>query len=130
MITYEVRVTIEGRRRKVVGKTQDEAWARARELQARPSTAEHTVEKWLMECLAGVDHLAPTTMDTYRSMIRNHIGPAIGSVPLADLTPLHVRQIRNGMRTGSLRTPAAWQRQHRVEDSEKPSTWSCWAPAS
>jgi integrase len=95
---YEVRVTIEGRRRKLVGKTQDEAWARARELQAQPITAEHTVETWLKEWLAGVDHLAPATMDNYRSMIRNHIGPAIGSVPLAELKPLHVRQMLNGMK--------------------------------
>lgn len=103
---YHVRVWIDGRRRKVSARTQAEAWARAEALkvqsEAGPAATDYTVTEWLTEWLNGADGLSPVTVENYRSHIRNHIAPAIGSYRLADLTPVHVRQMLTAMKAKGL----------------------------
>ena len=42
--------------------------------------------------------LRPATVESYERMLRVHVIPAVGAVPLADLTPRHVQGMIAGMR--------------------------------
>jgi integrase len=64
-----------------------------------------TVAQFLEQWMDGVEsRLKPTTIKSYRSLIANHINPAIGRIPLAKLNAQHVQgmvtvTIRNGSST-------------------------------
>lgn len=46
------------------------------------------MDGWLRDY--GEQHLKPTTLDSYRILVRVHIAPGLGAVPLADLTAAQV----------------------------------------
>ena len=52
-----------------------------------------TVGMWLDMWVEDVAQLKPNTRRSYRSTIRTYIAPTIGHVPLAKLTPDHVRRM-------------------------------------
>jgi len=43
------------------------------------------LERWLADYAAGA--VRPTTLDSYRMIVRKHIGPALGHIPLTMLSP-------------------------------------------
>lgn len=52
-----------------------------------------TVAEFLTRWLATArTHLAATSIAAYESYVRCHIGPRLGAIPLARLTPLHVQE--------------------------------------
>ena len=69
------------------------------------------VQYWY-EAIAKPD-LAPKTAATYRSMIRWHILPVLGDVPLIDLSAAHVRSLSAAVRAKNLSGATALQA-HRV----------------
>jgi integrase len=50
------------------------------------------VERWLRHSVRG--SVKPITHESYSSLVRNHIVPALGRIRLKDLTPDHVRAFR------------------------------------
>lgn len=98
---YELRVTIDGQRRKVTGKTQAEVIERAEMLRRNAELgpglpAEVTVgrylEHWIAEVLPLTD-LAQTTREQYERMARLYIIPTIGRRRLDQLAPADVRSM-------------------------------------
>lgn len=98
---YELRVTIDGQRRKVTGKTQAEVNERAEMLRRNAELgpglpAEVTVgrylEHWIAEVLPLTD-LAQTTREQYERMARLYIIPTIGRKRLDLLAPADVRSM-------------------------------------
>lgn len=67
-------------------------------------TSNTTVEKWLTRWLDDIakPRLRPTTYADYRSVVNNHIVPAIGSKRLDKVTPDHIRQLHKAI--GAKRT--------------------------
>lgn len=107
---YEVRLTIDGRRRKVVGKTQDEAWERADLLRRSTDVSvtlppEVTVGRflnyWLTEVLPDAD-LSQVTRDGYERMCRLYLVPTLGRIRIDQLTPQHVRSMMRKLREQGL----------------------------
>ncbi len=107
---YEMRVTIDGARRKVVGKTQAEAKDRADELRRNAEIggglpAEVTVgrflEHWSNDVLPNAD-VSPVTIDGYRRIVRLYIVPTVGRIRLDQLTPAHVRTMLSKLRDQNL----------------------------
>jgi integrase len=47
------------------------------------------LERWLVDSV--LDTVRPTTYERYEQIVRIHVRPAIGSVKLKNLTPVHVR---------------------------------------
>jgi integrase len=47
------------------------------------------LERWLVESV--LDTVRPTTYERYEQIVRIHVRPALGSVKLKNLTPVHVR---------------------------------------
>lgn len=96
---YELRVTIEGTRRKVTGRTQAEVVERAEALRRNAELgpglpAEVTVarflEHWISEVLPLVD-IADTTRLQYERMARLYVIPTLGRRRLDQLAPADVR---------------------------------------
>ncbi|MEX2556340.1 MAG: tyrosine-type recombinase/integrase [Actinomycetota bacterium] len=100
-------ITLEdGRRRVVYGRTQAEARARLRDLQravedgriilaGRDITLARYLERWLAETLpprVAAGRLKERTLDSYQDMVRLHITPGLGDVPLVRLKPAQVRR--------------------------------------
>jgi integrase len=107
---YELRITVDGARRKVVGKTQAEVTERAehlrRSLALGPGLpAEMTTGRfltyWLTDVLPGSD-IAQSTADGYERIVRLYVIPAVGRVRLDQLTPAHVRKMLTGLREQGL----------------------------
>jgi integrase len=107
---YEVRVVVlsdKGKkvRRKVTGRTQAEAWARAEALRARPVGDDPTVELWLTTWISdrvpGSD-LSRRTVESYTYMVRAHIVPALGGLKLSQLRPTDVEQMMGNMKDQGL----------------------------
>lgn len=94
-----------GRRRVVYGSTRAEARDKLRELQRRTEdgavapvgrgvTLGRYLEQWCGVTLPSrvrAGRLKPSTLDSYRDVVERHITPALGSEPLAKLTPAKVR---------------------------------------
>lgn len=98
---YELRVTIDGQRRKVTGKTQaevnDRADALRRNAELGPGlpaemTLSRYLEHWISEVLPLTD-LAQTTREGYERMCRLYIIPTIGRKRLDLLAPADVRSM-------------------------------------
>jgi integrase len=47
------------------------------------------LDRWLADSVA--DTVRPTTFERYEQIVRLHIRPALGSLKLKNLTPVHVR---------------------------------------
>jgi integrase len=107
---WEMRVTIDGQRRKVVGKTQAEATERAATLRRNAElgpglSAEVTVaqflDHWSTEVLP-MTAVSQVTIDGYRRIVRLYITPIIGKVRLDRLTPAHVRKLLSALKNQGL----------------------------
>lgn len=97
--TYQGKVTINGRRRSVYGKREDDVIVAMQELQVAarkgavlPTAAgQESLAKYLnrwMETVAD-PRLRASTAHTYRGFIRNHLIPKLGKYRLVKLTPEH-----------------------------------------
>lgn len=83
-------------------KTQAGALAKLREARTQRDTlgtipaAGMTLEKWLATWLTDIarPRLKPSTLLGYTGCVNRYLVPAIGKVPLAQLTPGHVRSMR------------------------------------
>lgn len=103
---YEVRITVNGKRRTLTGKTQAEAWANVDALRAtmkasgelppNPTVAEYA-NVWVRDVLPGTD-LARSTREQYDRMLTLYVLPYVGTVRLADLRDRHVRAMLAGLR--------------------------------
>lgn len=109
---YDVRVTVNGKRRKVSAATQAEAWRRARELQAAPGgfdglpnrpTVGAWLDHWQTHVLPGT--VKRTTEDSYALIVKHYLRPHVGHRKLAELTPAHVRAMLNAMERGKAGRP-------------------------
>ena len=98
---YELRITIDGERRKVTGKTQQEVNDRADQLRRNAElgpglpaevTVKRFLEHWISEVLPLAD-IAPTTRDQYERMARLYVIPTIGRKRLDLLAPADVRSM-------------------------------------
>ena len=75
-------------------------------------------EQWLRDCVAL--HGSPRTVDNYGSVLRRHLIPALGALPLAELRPQHLQNyyaqaLAHGRSDGlGGLSPASVQRHHRV----------------
>jgi integrase len=107
---WEMRVTIDGTRRKVTGKTQAEARERAEALRRNSQigdglppevTVSRFLAEWIDEVLPHAD-VSPVTIDGYTRIVRLYIVPTIGKVRLDQLTPAHVRKMLAKLRAQNL----------------------------
>lgn len=85
---------------------------RAVEPSVKPSelTLGQWLDKWMTEVV--VPNRAFTTVYGYRSMIRNDIGPMLGSVPLQKLTPLDIQGYYAHLREDRGLAPYSVRRHH------------------
>ncbi|MEV0269706.1 site-specific integrase [Hamadaea sp. NPDC050747] len=59
-----------------------------------------TVRDWLYEWLASIEGtVRPTTWQTYRSHVIEHLSPGIGRIPLQELTTGKIQQLFDGLAT-------------------------------
>lgn len=87
------------------GKTRETVVGKVRRLEvlreisaaqaASPATVSHWFEHWL-NTIAAV-RVRPRTLETYRSIVRHHIAPAIGHLPLDAVEPEHLEQLYAAM---------------------------------
>lgn len=98
------------RRRRFETKREADAWLA--EINHQLNTGSYvdpatvTLREYLADWLS--DHgtnLRETTLSTYRGLIRNHIDPALGDIPVSKLTPMHLQsfyreKLESGRRDG------------------------------
>jgi integrase len=110
-----------GKRRVVYGRTQREARDKLRQLQrhvddgypvhsGRAMTVGQYLEYWLTVVLparVAAGHMRRTTLDSYDAVVRQNILPTLGKLPLARLSPTHVREWLSelGLRTSARGRP-------------------------
>lgn len=107
---YELRITVDGERYKVTGRTQTEVEERADRkraaLMAGPGLpAEVTVQRWLNHWVTEVLPLADvaqSTAESYAGIVRLYVLPHIGRVRLDQLAPSHVRTMLTRLRAEGL----------------------------
>ncbi len=97
---YEVRMSINGKQRSFTHDTKTGAMAKARsawsdaERSMAPAlrlvSVQEYLDRWLAEKKRSVRH---RTYLSYALHVREHIGPSIGHIKLAELTPAHVRSL-------------------------------------
>jgi integrase len=81
------------RRTRVTRAEAQAALAELREQRRPPSATKLTVGAYLERWVADVRNLRPATRHAYANAIDYHLSPAIGSIRLADLSPLHVESM-------------------------------------
>ena len=102
---WEARYTTpDGRQRSVYGKSEKEVTAKLRSAlhdldsgawrEPSKMTVAEWVEIWLRDYQT---HTATSSRRTYRNFVRLHIVPAIGSLRLSKVLPLHVRRVISNM---------------------------------
>lgn len=64
----------------------------------------HTVSSWVQEWLDTycVNRVAPLTLSAYQGLVRNHINPQIGAVPLQSVRGSHIQRVYNAMTDAGL----------------------------
>ncbi len=102
-----------GKRRSVMGRSKDEAIAKARQEQERwelgldRNAGDKTVATFLTEFLAYYKHdggVAPSTYQDYRYHIESHVVPVLGKVKLKDLDPRKVDEFTRALNQKGLAT--------------------------
>lgn len=100
--TWEARITIEGKRKSVYGKTQAEVRQKMRNLQEAKDTclnvaaSEMMVSEWLSIWMRDYrNSIKDSSKATYWSDIRQHILPYIGKIKLSALTSEKVQRMYN-----------------------------------
>lgn len=104
---YEAAVQINGKRFRFYGHTEAEARARLESFlrKASPPTLRDFAARWLR---FRQPELRPTTLDHYERLLRNHILPELGDLPLGELTPfliqdLYLRKRQSGLSPKTIR---------------------------
>ena len=103
---YEARVTLpDGKRRSFYGKTRQEANEKLQRAQKAvsdglPLARERQItgaflETWLRD--AATPRVRPKTLLRYQQIVRLHVAPEIGRVPLGRLSPQHVEKMLSGV---------------------------------
>lgn len=91
-----------GNRKYFYGRTQDSVKERMKRYRNRLERGERVMEEkrtvaeyleWWLDDARLSGRRAPETLRSYETKVRLHIVPAIGHVKLAQLTPMHVRQL-------------------------------------
>lgn len=92
--------------RSITGKTQKEVAQKLRQVTAEidqgiylapdRTTVSEWLDTWVNDYLGNTK---PHTKKSYQSTIKNHINPAIGSIRLTSLTPMHVQKLINSIRS-------------------------------
>ena len=62
-----------------------------------PRAGRRLLASWADEYFEGALHKRPTTLARDRNVYETHIGPKLGSMPLAAITPLDVRRFVEGL---------------------------------
>jgi integrase len=99
MARYTVETAIGAKRKTLYGKTRGEVSEKLTKAMAdrdeglvfdadNLKVGEY-LERWLVDSL--LDTVRPTTYERYEQIVRIHVRPALGSVKLKNLTPVHVR---------------------------------------
>jgi integrase len=99
MARYTVETAIGAKRKTLYGKTRGEVSEKLTKAMAdrddglvfdadNLKVGEY-LERWLVDSV--LDTVRPTTYERYEQIVRIHVRPAIGSVKLKNLTPVHVR---------------------------------------
>jgi integrase len=115
---WQGRISSQGTRVTVYGRTRDEARKKLRDLQRKqdlglPLSSTHLLVKdYLQQWLALVrNRLRPKSVSDYESLVRNHLAPHLGRYPLSRLGPEHINRAWDAMlRDGT--SPAMVQRCH------------------
>ncbi|MFF9565779.1 tyrosine-type recombinase/integrase [Leifsonia sp. NPDC014704] len=89
------------RRKTVTGRTETEARQKLAQLRKKLlvegdlPTSSQTFGSWLNVWFQSIalQKIRPGTARTYRTLLENHIIPAVGSVQLEKLTPAHIRRV-------------------------------------
>jgi integrase len=103
--TWENRVTVDGKRRSVYGKTRKEVLDKADDLRRRHKQRQalrtnETVASWLRRWLAEVmapPHRAWKTHAIKRGHCENHLIPALGHLRLDRVSTMEIRAVLNGL---------------------------------
>jgi len=110
------------RRRKVIRSKQKSVVikklsALRRELTERGDihTDSQTVGQWFTYWLDEVCKQRPKTLNNYRSLIKNHVLPTIGTVRMDKLTPAHIRRVTD--RVGETLSPSTAHTVHAIMSS-------------
>ena len=106
--TWCAVLTVDGRRKYLYGKTRQDvarklsAAIEAREKGILVTAPQHPLGRYLDQWLAESvkPRVRPWTFKGYEVLIRLHIKPVIGRVPLQKLTPQHVQRLMNQMIAG------------------------------
>jgi len=99
MARYTVQTATGAKRRTLYGKTRQEVAEKLTRAMAdrdgglvfdadNLKVGEY-LERWLVDSV--LDTVRPTTYERYEQIVRIHVRPALGSVKLKNLTPVHVR---------------------------------------
>lgn len=81
-------------RKTVYGKTKKEVQQKLAELQEqsiKPITLNQWINVWLKNYAPFI--FKPTTLDSYKRFIKNHIQPALGNMYLSDIKPIHIQHL-------------------------------------
>jgi integrase len=104
---YHIDVGGVWQRRSVFGRTKAETARKlrdalsARDAGAHPTTAKETVSTFLDSWLVGTQSsLRPRTFVSYSQIVRDHLKPALGRIPLARLQPQQVQQLYANLLSG------------------------------
>ncbi len=107
---YRARITVNGQRKSVSGKTKAEVRRKIAELThnahrgilppAERLTVSEWMERWLEEVIK--PSLRRKSVASYEQNYRCYIAPALGRTKLAQLTPAHLRRLYAGMQSGEL----------------------------
>jgi len=118
--TWMGTLRVAGERRYIYGTTRREAAAKLQELQREAAMgslnapSRITVEQYLQDWLGMVTpRLRPSTVAQYEILSRVHIVPALGSLKLTALRPLHLQQLYAGILAKG-RSPRRAEQAHRV----------------
>lgn len=73
---------------------------RGLDLTARPETVGQFLTRWLEDVARPT--IRPSTYESYRGHVENHLIPALGHLKLTELTPQHVQRLMNEKRASGL----------------------------
>jgi integrase len=101
---WVARISHEGKRVAVYGKTKEEARKKLRELQRKQEdglplvTSQMLLKDYLAQWLEDIKHrVRPKTLADYSDLVRCHLIPRLGHVRLNKLAPEHVQKAWNDM---------------------------------
>jgi integrase len=101
---WVARISHEGKRISVYGKTKEQARQKLRELQRKQEdglplvTSQMLLKDYLTQWLENIKHqVRPKTLADYSDLVRCHLIPRLGQVRLNKLEPEHIQKAWNDM---------------------------------